>query len=55
MYLKEKFKDMIKKAKGKGPEGYCVCPKCGYKIKHKKGVPCSTIKCPNCKINLTRE
>lgn len=50
-----KFKDTIKEAQGKGPEGYCVCLKCGYKQKHKRGVPCSTIKCPKCKINLTRE
>jgi len=52
---KGKFKDTIKNAQGKGPEGYCKCPKCNYKIKHKVGVPCSTIKCPKCKINLTRE
>jgi len=50
-----KFKDTIKEAQGKGPEGYCVCSKCGYKQKHERGVPCSTIKCPKCKINLTRE
>ena len=52
---KGRFKDTIKQAQGKGPKGYCVCPKCGYKIKHKRGIPCSTIKCPKCKINLTRE
>jgi len=52
---KGKFKDTIKEAQGKGPEGYCVCPKCGYKQKHERGVPCSTIKCPECKINLTRK
>jgi uncharacterized paraquat-inducible protein A len=50
-----KFKDNIKEAQGKGPEGYCVCPECGYKQNHKKGFPCSTIKCPKCNINLTRE
>ncbi len=52
---KGKFKDTLNEAKGKGPEGYCICPKCDYKKKHKKGVPCSTIKCPKCNINLTRE
>lgn len=50
-----KFKDKLEEAKGKGPEGNCVCPKCGYKTPHKRGTPCSTIKCPKCKINLTRE
>jgi len=38
-----------------GPEGNCVCPKCGYKVKHETGVPCYKKKCPKCKINLTRE
>jgi len=52
---KGKFKDTIKEAQGKGPEGYCICPKCKYKTKHKRGTPCSTIKCPKCNINLTRE
>jgi len=52
---KGKFKDSIKEAQGKGPEGYCTCKKCGYRIKHERGVPCSTIKCPKCNINLTRE
>ncbi|OYT34756.1 MAG: hypothetical protein B6U87_01565 [Candidatus Aenigmarchaeota archaeon ex4484_52] len=41
--------------KGKGPEGYCVCPKCKHRQKHKKGIPCSTIKCPICGKNLKRE
>jgi len=52
---KGKFKDAIKDAQGKGPEGFCICPKCGYKKTHKKGTPCSTIKCPKCNINLTRK
>ena len=52
---KGKFKDAIEEAQGKGPEGYCICPKCSYKIKHKRGSPCSTIKCPKCKINLERK
>ncbi|MFH1237436.1 MAG: cation diffusion facilitator family transporter [Candidatus Aenigmatarchaeota archaeon] len=38
-----------------GPGGDCVCPKCGYKAEHERGVPCSTLKCPECGANLTRE
>jgi len=50
-----RFREEVKEAKGGGPGGYCVCPECGYKISHESGVPCSTLKCPECKINLVRE
>ena len=52
---KGRFKDKIPQAQGKGPVGYCICPKCGYKQKHERGTPCSTIQCPKCKTNLERE
>lgn len=45
----------VPEAEGKGPDGECVCPKCGYSISHQRGVPCSTIKCPKCNINLSRK
>jgi predicted Zn-ribbon and HTH transcriptional regulator len=40
---------------GLGPGGYCVCPDCGYREKHRKGVPCSDMKCPKCGANMKRE
>jgi len=52
---KGKFKSEIKGATGNGPSGYCVCEKCDYKTPHQRGVPCSTLKCPTCNINLKRE
>jgi len=52
---KGRFKNEIKEAAGKGPSGYCVCEKCGYKVLHQRGIPCSTIKCPNCNTNLKRD
>jgi len=52
---KGKFRGEIEEARGEGPGGYCACPKCGYKIPHERGVPCSTLECPKCKINLVRE
>jgi len=52
---KGRFKKEIEEAEGRGPGGYCVCPKCGYKIEHKKGIPCSSVSCSNCKINLERK
>ena len=35
--------------------GSCICPKCGHKEGHERGVPCATIRCPKCNIPLTRE
>jgi len=37
-----------------GPGGDCVCPECGYKQKHQRGNPCSSMKCPKCKSPMTR-
>ncbi len=50
-----KFKDEVKEARGQGPEGNCVCDKCGYKTAHQRGIPCSNLKCPICNMNLRRE
>ncbi len=30
----------------------CVCPSCGYKETHIRGVPCSTKQCPKCKTRM---
>jgi cation diffusion facilitator family transporter len=43
------------KTQGAGPGGYCVCPKGDYKVQHKSGIPCKTMKCPKHNINLVRE
>lgn len=40
---------------GRGPGGECVCEKCGYRAAHQSGIPCSTIKCPNCHVPLERQ
>jgi len=45
----------VKEAEGKGPSGYCVCSKCDYKTPHQRGIPCSSLKCPICNINLKRK
>ena len=37
------------------PQGYCICPKCRYKIKKLRGVPCYTRSCPKCETPMTRE
>jgi len=38
-----------------GTGGYCVCAKCGEKIPHKRGVKCTTLKCPECGHTMIRE
>jgi len=52
---KGRFQAEKSPAIGSGPNGFCVCPKCGYKVEHKKSVPCFTLKCPKCRINLERK
>jgi hypothetical protein len=38
-----------------GPGGNCVCPQCGAKEPHQRGVPCPQRKCPKCGAAMTRE
>ncbi|ATX79175.1 hypothetical protein Ga0123461_0751 [Mariprofundus aestuarium] len=38
-----------------GSGGYCVCPKCGEKTPHHKGVPCQKELCHSCGTKLLRE
>ncbi len=39
---------------GLGPSGECVCPNCGTKLTHQRGVPCYKHKCPKCGARMTR-
>jgi electron transport complex protein RnfB len=39
---------------GGGPGGFCVCPACGQKAPHQRGVPCFEVKCPSCGTIMTR-
>ncbi len=40
---------------GRGPGGFCVCPACGMRVPHQRGIPCSTVRCPNCGTLMMRE
>ena len=37
-----------------GPEGLCVCPKCGEKAQHQRGLPCTSVSCPKCGTKMLR-
>lgn len=37
-----------------GPVGECVCPACGHREPHVRGVPCMAMKCPKCDALMTR-
>ena len=38
-----------------GPGGNCVCPDCGAKVAHQRGVPCFGLQCPKCGKAMIRE
>jgi uncharacterized protein len=33
----------------------CICKKCGHKESHKRGIPCSQVKCPKCETSMNGE
>jgi predicted Fe-Mo cluster-binding NifX family protein len=38
-----------------GPGGSCVCPECGSRKQHERGIPCSQVLCAACNSPMTRE
>jgi hypothetical protein len=34
---------------------FCICPRCGAKKIHRKGIPCQMEKCPICGSKMIRE
>jgi predicted Fe-Mo cluster-binding NifX family protein len=40
---------------GAGAVGNCVCPKCGQRVAHERGMPCVQRQCPQCGTALIRE
>mgnify|MGYP000193379820 CR=1 FL=1 len=38
-----------------GTGGYCVCPKCGDKLLHNRGIPCQEERCSKCGAKMLRE
>lgn len=40
---------------GTGPVGSCICPGCGTKVPHQRGIPCYSRNCPKCGAKMTKE
>ncbi|MGB9678512.1 MAG: 4Fe-4S binding protein [Thermoanaerobacteraceae bacterium] len=40
---------------GFGPDGVCICEKCGTEVPHQRGVPCYNLRCPVCGSTMTRK
>jgi len=38
-----------------GPGGTCVCPQCGHREPHERGIPCTEVACPSCGQKMVRE
>lgn len=38
-----------------GAVGTCLCPECGHREPHERGVPCAQKRCPKCDAAMTRE
>lgn len=64
MFYRARIRDDLKMAgrgrlsgakAGAGPSGFCVCPECGYRVRHTRGSPCMNRTCRKCGSSLTRE
>ena len=40
---------------GMGPGGECICPECGNKVPHQRGIPCFKRKCKKCGSMMIRK
>jgi hypothetical protein len=38
-----------------GPAGYCLCPQCGQREAHERGIPCVERTCPKCGTEMVRQ
>ncbi|RKY13277.1 MAG: dinitrogenase iron-molybdenum cofactor biosynthesis protein [Planctomycetota bacterium] len=42
------------RGRGWGPPANCVCPSCGTTVPHTPGVPCRSMRCPQCGLPMMR-
>ena len=43
---------LVGRGQGLGGSADCVCPKCGEKVPHARGIPCLQTKCPKCETPM---
>jgi electron transport complex protein RnfB len=43
------------RGQGFGPQGECICPRCGTTKVHQAGVPCVQEQCPQCGASMVRK
>jgi len=56
LQIKDRVNDKLSELhKIKGDTGFCICVECGSKVSHQAGVPCRSVKCPECNNNMMRE
>ena len=48
-------KQRQEQGQGLGLGGFCVCPECGEKVSHQRGVPCFSVNCTACDVPMLRE
>ncbi len=36
-------------------ESFCICPVCGARVRHERGIPCVQLHCPACRNAMIRE
>lgn len=53
-YKQHRAKRRMKRKSGTNISSECICPNCGEKVYHKRGVPCFEEKCPKCGISMER-
>ena len=39
---------------GSGSGSDCVCPSCGQRSPHQRGIPCYSVTCPKCGIKMVK-
>ena len=51
---KSQDKWQMKTAGSVGKETFCECLSCESRVKHERGIPCSSISCPECGSPMVR-